>query len=91
MKRTISMLCVALILMLSVACGDGRTINGEYHDTYGLFSQNEKDPDVCYTTIAGNVVWAIILVETIVAPVYFIGFSLYEPNDDKYCKFTQVY
>jgi hypothetical protein len=34
---------------------------------------------VQYKTVVGNVIWGIILVETIIAPIYFFGFSLYEP------------
>ena len=86
MKNIIAVLCVLLMLTLSMGCGDGKTINGEYHDTYGLFNEAEnKDPDVCYSVIVGNIVWSIILIETVVMPVYFIGFSMYEPVGDENC------
>jgi len=61
-------------------CGDVKSINGKVYDTYGLLNINKKkNPDIEYKVIIGNVVWGCILVETIIAPVYFFGFSLYEP------------
>lgn len=71
---------LAVVLSLS-ACGDSKRVCGRMYDTYGLLSDDEKHPDIHYTAIAGNVVWGILLSETIIAPVYFFGFSLYEPNE----------
>ncbi len=85
MKRYTAVLCAVLMLALSMGCGDGMTINGEYHDTVGIFTLDEKDPDVCYTVIVGNVVWSVLLVETLVFPVYFVGFSIMEPTDRTFC------
>ena len=33
--------------------------------------------------IVGNVVWSVLLVETVIAPIYFLGFSLFEPVGPK--------
>jgi len=49
------------------------------YKTKGIFTQDEKDPCIKYSLIAGNVAWAIIFFGTAVAPVYFFGFSLWEP------------
>ncbi len=47
-RRIAAILCAALMLSLSVGCGDGQTINGTYHETYGLFNKAEvKDLGVC--------------------------------------------
>jgi len=79
MKKLIAVLMLVAMLGL-VGCGEARTINGKYCDTYGLINKDEfKCKGVRYKVITGNVIWAIILVETVVAPVYFFGFSLYEP------------
>jgi hypothetical protein len=89
-KKIISTL--SIICFLSVfGCGDTKVLqvadnntvpgyrNVEFN-TYGLFNKNdEKNPNVKYRLVIGNVVWSVILCATIVAPVYFIGFSLYEP------------
>lgn len=37
------------------------------------------DPRVEYKPIIGNIVWAVILSETIIAPVIFCGWYLFEP------------
>lgn len=82
MKKTIAA-AVAMSLMLS-ACGRPIQHEGKEYPTYGLFNETSKRSDkMCYETSIGNVVWSIILVETIVAPVYFIGFSLFNPVGPK--------
>ena len=74
--------------MLLAACGENWTdpnTKKEY-GTYGLFNEDtDRNPDVNYKISVGNVVWSIILVETIIMPVYFIGFSLYNPVGLKKC------
>lgn len=79
MKRIIASVLVLATLCLA-ACGNDMVINGKKHSTYGLLNaEEERDPNVKYHVIAGNVIWGILLFETIIAPVYFFGFSLYEP------------
>ena len=80
---------VALALIASIAlagCGNPQNLptgpKGEtkHYPTYGLFNENTAKSDkVCYKLSIGNVVWSIILVETIVMPIYFIGWSLFNP------------
>lgn len=84
-KKTMSwLLSIILILMLFVTgCGNTKVIRGVEYDTYGLFSLNKANENVEYKIIIGNVIFGIILFETIVAPVYFFGFSLYEPVGEK--------
>lgn len=73
----------AVILSLS-ACGEARTICGKTYDTYGIFqSEDEHNENIRYRVIPGNVVWSIVLIESVVFPVYFVGFSIYEPVDSK--------
>lgn len=38
-----------------------------------------KIPGVTYQVCAGNVVWSILLFETVFAPVFLTGWSFYEP------------
>jgi len=74
---------ITLALTIAVAtqaCADPKTIDGITYDTYGLFNESEKkNPQVEYHLSVGNVIWSIILIETVVFPIYFLGFSLYEP------------
>jgi hypothetical protein len=80
MKKLMCLL-LALSFFISVSgCGQTKTIDGIEYDTYGLLNENEKrNPDIAYEVIWGNVFWGCLFLETIVAPVYFFGFSLFEP------------
>jgi hypothetical protein len=62
-----------------VGCGSSKVLDGNYCDTYGLLNREMKCENVQYKTVVGNVIWGVLLFETIIAPVYFFGFSLYEP------------
>jgi hypothetical protein len=77
MKAAATVLVIALAL---TGCGDTKVIDGVEYDTYGLFDESDKrNPNIKYELIVGNVVWSVVLVETVVAPIYFLGFSLWEP------------
>jgi hypothetical protein len=82
-----SVFCVMLLFLLTTSlygCGDTKVIDGVEYDTYGILnSNNKKNEKIEYDYIVGNVVWGIILFETIIAPVYFFGFSLFEPVGEK--------
>ena len=81
--RNLRTLATALVLSLTLslqACADPKNIDGITYDTYGVFNESEKkNPSVEYHLCIGNVIWGILLIETIVMPIYFFGFSLYEP------------
>ena len=62
-----------------ISCADSKIIDGKFVEPYGLLNQDEKNPDIHYRIVQGNVIWSVILCETLVMPVYFVGFSLYEP------------
>lgn len=73
-------LVIILILSMITACGDSKVIDGKQYETYGIINRDEvRNPKIKYQLITGNVVWGIILFETVVAPIYFFGFSIYEP------------
>jgi hypothetical protein len=79
------LLAVGLIAAMLTGCGDPLTVKTaegiKTYPTYGFLNEgNSKSNKVCYELIFGNVAWGIVLVETIIAPVYFFGFSLYEPT-----------
>lgn len=80
MKRFIAGILIVSCLFGLFGCADPKTINGVTYDTYGLLNADDKkNPNISYKVSIGNVVWSVILVETVIAPIYFIGFSLYEP------------
>lgn len=74
------MILVVGMLFLFTGCGDNMVIEGKKYTTYGLMNENDRKADnVEYEIVWGNVVWGIILFQTIIAPVYFFGFSMFEP------------
>ena len=80
MKKFISMILIFIFCVFMSGCGDVKTINGVTYDTYGIISYvSDKNPDIKYKVIAGNVIWSVILCETVIAPIYFIGWSIMEP------------
>jgi hypothetical protein len=68
-----------LLLMSLVSCADNAVVCGEKAQPYGIFNDEEKLPNVKYRVVFGNVVWSILLIETLFAPLYFVGYALYEP------------
>ena len=78
MKKLVASLVVASLLL--TGCGQPETINGKEYPTYGLFnSSTSKSEKICYEVSIGNVVWSVLLIETVVMPLYFIGWSLFNP------------
>ena len=81
---TIILICLFLATTSFYGCGNTKVIDGVEYDTYGILNENsKKNENVEYDWIVGNVVWGILLIETIIAPVYFFGFSLFEPIGKK--------
>ena len=79
--KKLAYLLAALTLL---GCSSPKTIDGYTYGTYGLINESEmKNPGVEYKISAGNVVWAVVLCETVVAPIYLFGFDLYEPVGKK--------
>lgn len=73
-----------MVFALLAGCGQNKEIKGKVYGTYGLINGDEmKNPEIEYRLIIGNVIWSCLLIETIIAPIYFIGFSLYEPIEPK--------
>jgi hypothetical protein len=73
-----------ILALLTMGCADSLTVAAEGEkartlESVGLFNTRNKASDVCYDIVVGNVVWSILLIETLVAPIYFVGFSIMEP------------
>ena len=74
-----AMIITATVLTLS-SCGNDMTIGGQHYDTFGIANEDAyRDPKIVYEISAGSVIWAILLSETIVFPVYIIGWDLWQP------------
>lgn len=81
--KNVIVLCV-LAAILNLGCGEPRVLDGKYFPTYGLLNKEDnKDSTVQYEVSSGNIFWAVVLSETVVAPIYFLGFSMYNPITKK--------
>jgi len=84
MKRTLLLAAALASTLLLTACGNDKVINGKDYQTYGVFNEDDvKDPAIRYEVSPGSVIWAIILCETVVFPVYIIGWDLWQPVSAK--------
>lgn len=85
MKR--ALVLVAIVALLAAACANEQTIDGKVVESIGLVNQAPMNvvgiahpvPCVDYQIVWGNVIWGAVLVETVIAPIYFYGFSMFEP------------
>lgn len=77
-------LCTFLLAVFISACASPKNIDNITYDTYGLLNADDKkNPNIRYEVCWGNVIWGVLLIETIVAPIYFFGFALFEPAGKK--------
>jgi len=82
MKRFIAIVVGLMFVFVVTACGSNKVINGKEYKTVGLLStliDDGKQPGIKYDIIWGNVVWGVLLFASVVAPIYFFGFSCAEP------------
>ena len=76
--RKILILTITAITLLS--CASKKKIDGTTYDTYGLANElSNKNDSIQYEVSPGSVICAIIFCETIIAPVYILGWDLYQP------------
>jgi len=81
MKRIIFTILVVMLMSLTSCCfTDKMEIEGQVYETYGLLNKDEnKDPLVEYKLSFGNIVLGAVFCETVIAPIWFFGFDLWEP------------
>ena len=79
-------LLFALAAIMMAGCADDKTFqraDGTIFtaEPYGWMNTSKKVDGVVYDVNPGNMVWSIVLGETIIAPVLFTGLALWEPVD----------
>ena len=81
-KQLCIIIAVVFMVVFSLSgCGSSKVIDGVEYDTQGLISWviGPPNPEIKYKPIWGNIIWGCILFETIIGPIYFFGFSMFEP------------
>lgn len=81
-------LIILILFVLIIGCADSKNININGKDTeiqpYGWMNQDElKNDSVVYRINTGNVIWSVLLCETIIAPILITGIELFEPVSKK--------
>jgi len=84
MKKVFIFIC--LVALIFSSCGKPKMIDGKMYKTVGLIEMHSKSnvandysKDIEYEVCWGNVIWGCVLAETIIAPIYFFGFSMFNP------------
>jgi len=79
MKKLIAGLLAGAVLALSGCASDAQFNNVKY-ETFGIANDAaHRDPSVVYEVSFGSVLVAMIFCETIIIPIYIVGWDLYEP------------
>ena len=80
MKRSLLAAVLASALLLTACGADDKTINGIRYGTYGLINESEMhNPKIQYEISGWSIFWSFVFCETVVVPIYFIGWDLYQP------------
>lgn len=83
-RRFVASFLIVMLLISTTSCADTKVIDEIEYDHYGLLNQSDKqNPNIEYEVVWGNIFWGIVLIETIIAPIYFFGFALFEPVSSK--------
>ena len=74
------LILIVIICSLPSCAAEDKTIDGTTYGTYGIFNESEmKNPNIRYEISTGSVVISIIFCETIIIPIYFVGWDLFQP------------
>ena len=80
MKR-LSMLILAVATAFCLGgCARHKDIDNKTYEPFGMLNESAiRDPSITYEVSFGSVMVAIILSETVIVPIYVIGWDLMEP------------
>lgn len=79
MKKIVAILATLMLaVFLSGCAGDVRT-GGKVYQSFGVINEDAKrQPDMKYSVSFGSVVVGVLFIETIIVPIYVVGWDLYE-------------
>ena len=81
MKKIIAV--IVAVAFLCMSCGQNKVIEGKERKPVGIVSMcadfGDYSKKIHYEPCWGNIVWGVLLSETVIAPIYFFGFSMFNP------------
>ena len=85
MKKLLLALALTASCLVLTGCGaEEKNIGGTTYGTYGIANADEmKNPNIRYELSGWSIFWSVLFSETIIVPIYFIGWDLYQPVDKK--------
>lgn len=87
MKKLLIFVCMIGLIILS-SCSEGKTFDVKNQEgetvkitakPYGIFNGSDKIVGVQYKVCPEDIVMSIIFSETLIIPIYCIGWDLWEP------------
>lgn len=79
----VTLVVILIVCMSLVGCGKSMVIDGVERKTVGLIETSTRSgdysEDVRYEPCWGNIILGVVLIETVIAPIYFFGFSMLNP------------
>lgn len=82
---------ILVILLLFVSCASPKVFQNTSNERlkpisvlvepYGMFNTKKKVDGVMYKASVGNIIWSVLLLETVVVPVVLCGWYLWEPKE----------
>lgn len=78
MKKLLSLVLLVCFTCM-VSCSKPIYDNSTKCEPYGFMNMHKKKENIKYRVNIGDVVWSIILIETIIAPVLILGLDVMEP------------
>lgn len=83
-KKSLIITIIIVVIGILTSCAEKKIIDGTTYEPYGFANEStHKNDSIQYEISAGSVIFAVIFSETIIAPVYIVGWDLYEPIKKK--------
>jgi thioredoxin-related protein len=84
MKKILLSIVIALSLSLTACGADEKKIDNVMYQPYGIVNEDAiKDSNIIYEMSYWLIFWSIVFSETLVVPIYFIGWDLWQPISKK--------
>lgn len=83
LKKIFLILFIVNVFIVTVVLmndAESKIINGKVYEAYGLLNKDSVyNENIEYRMNNWSVGGGILMIETVIAPIYFFGFNMYEP------------